>query len=201
MSGQIGRPREFDEGEVLTDIMSAFWKTGYEGTGLAQITKVTGLQKGSLYKAFTDKHDMYVKALAHYEKNVVDGTVKSLISGKATPYKRIKAFLSAPINAAWNKDDWSGCFLCNASADYAAHDDDTRALVARGYSKLERALITPIAEIHPEWSKRKVEQNAQLCLTIYTGLRIMARAAVERKQLEGARDACLAMLNTPQSSD
>jgi len=196
MSAQVGRPREFDEGQVLTNIMSAFWENGYEGTSLAQITKATGLQKGSLYKAFTDKHDMYVKALAHYEKNVVDGTIKSLLSCTTSPYDRIKAFLSAPINASWNKNDWRGCFLCNASADYAAHDDDTRALVVRGYGKLERTLMMPIAEIHPHWTHDKIEQTARLCLTTYAGLRVMSRAAVERKHLEGARDAYLAMLKT-----
>jgi len=196
MSGQVGRPRGFDEGQVLTDIMSAFWENGYDGTSLAQITKATGLQKGSLYKVFTDKHDMYVKALAHYEKNVVDGAIKSLVSSNTAPYERIKAFLSAPIDASWNKNDWRGCFLCNASADYAAHDDDTRALVARGYGKLERTLMMPIAEIHPHWANDKVEQTAQLCLTTYAGLRVMSRAAVERKRLEDARDACLAMLKT-----
>jgi len=39
ISRQIGRPKEFDEGEVLTGIMSASGKTSYEATALAQITK------------------------------------------------------------------------------------------------------------------------------------------------------------------
>ena len=194
MSGQLGRPREFDEDEVLTDIMSTFWKNGYEGTGLAQIIEATGLQKGSLYKAFTNKQDMYVKALAHYEKNVVDRAIKSLVSGSVAPYERVKAFLSAPIEASFNKNDRRGCFLCNASADYAVHDDETRALVARGYGKLERALMTPIAQLHPDWPNDKCKKTAQLCLSVYAGLRIMSRAAAERDRLEGARDTYMDML-------
>jgi len=194
MAGQLGRPREFDEDDVLTDIMSLFWKNGYEGTGLSQIIKATGLQKGSLYKAFENKQDMYVKALAHYEKNVVDKAVKSLVSGGAPPYERVKAFLSAPIKASFNDSDRRGCFLCNASADFAAHDDETRALVARGYGKLEGALRSPIAELHPDWPSDKVEKTAQLCLSVYAGIRIISRAAVDRKHLEGGRDACMDML-------
>ena len=194
MTTRIGRPREFDEDEILNRLMSVFWKNGYEGTGLSQIIKVTGLQKGSLYKAFANKQDMYVKALAHYEKNVVDAAVNSLTTASAAPYARIHTFLTLPIEAAWENKDWRGCFLCNAAADHAAHDDDTKDLVARGYSKLEQGLRAPIAELHPDWSKDKIDNTAQLCLSVYAGLRIMARAAVARTRLEGARDACLEML-------
>ncbi|GEM_PF-1368542 len=194
MSGQVGRPREFDAETVLTAIMSEFWNHGYEATGLAQIIAVTGLQKGSLYKAFANKHDMYVKALGHYEKLIVDSAVNYLISGDAPPYNRIETFLTMPIDASWNKQDWRGCFLCNASADYAAHDDDTRQLVTRGYDKLERALMTPIAEIHPQWPEDTVKKTAQLCLSVYAGLRIMARAAVHKTHLEGAKAMCLSLL-------
>ena len=67
-----GRPREFDEADVLAKIMSLFWERGYEGTGLSDIMNATGLQKGSLYKAFGSKQDMYVRALTHYERLIVD---------------------------------------------------------------------------------------------------------------------------------
>jgi len=33
-TGQVGRPREFDEDEVLGKIMSVFWQFGYEATKL-----------------------------------------------------------------------------------------------------------------------------------------------------------------------
>jgi len=194
MTKQIGRPREFDEAEALERIMSLFWESGYEATGLTQIMKATGLQKGSLYKAFTNKQGMYVKALAHYEKTVVDGAVAFLVSTDAAPAERISSFLSAPIEASCTKKDMRGCFLCNASADYAAHDDETRALVTRGYEKLEHALLKPIAALQPKWTVERQESTARLCLSVYAGLRTMSRAAIERQRLEGARDACMDML-------
>jgi len=63
----VGRPREFDEQRVLEAAMDAFWKRGYEATSLAELCKVTGLNKGSLYQAFGDKHSLFMRALAHYE--------------------------------------------------------------------------------------------------------------------------------------
>ncbi len=191
MAGHVGRPREFDEDEIISKIMGVFWKLGYEGTGLSDIMEATGLKKGSLYKAFGSKHGMYIRALKHYELMVVDGGVTMLTTSTEPPDVRLKTFMSAPIEAAWRENDWRGCFLCNASADHAAMDEITRQQVKRGYDKLEKALRLPIAEIQPEWSSEKVAKNAQLLLSVYAGMRVMARSAVERQRLEGAKDMAL----------
>jgi len=195
MTAKIGRPRTFNEDKLLEDLMSVFWEKGYEGTGLSQIISATGLQKGSLYKVFSNKHDMYLKALTHYEKTVVDAAVSALTAGQLAPFERIDAFLSSPIQACWGAGDWRGCFLCNAAADYAAHDAKTRELVAQGYEKLESGLMAPLAQYRPDWPSAKARQAAQLCLSVYAGLRIMARASVSQAQLEGAKNMCLNMLS------
>jgi len=197
MAPQLGRPREFNEDEILEKIMGVFWKYGYESTGLRHICDATGLQKGSLYKAFAHKHDMYIKALSRYETTIIDQTVLALTLSDVPPRARLKAFLSAPIEAVWNQKDQRGCFLCNAAADYAAHDGETQNRVKHGYAKLENALRVPVSEIHPDWPQAKINKTAQLLLSIYSGLRIMARGAVTRDRLEGARDMGLAVLGVP----
>ncbi len=58
----VGRPRGFDETKVLKKVMELFWSRGYEGTGLADIISSTGLAKGSLYKTFGNKQNMYIQA-------------------------------------------------------------------------------------------------------------------------------------------
>lgn len=192
-TGSPGRPREFDEANVLVRIMSLFWEKGFEGTGLSDIMSATGLQKGSLYKAFGSKQDMYVRALAHYERLIVDDAVHALRTS-GDPALRISIFLSAPIEAAWDKNDRRGCFLCNASADHAALDPETQALVVRGYGKLEAALKVAVGDARAEWPDAMTASMAQLLLSVYSGLRVMARASVERDRLEGAKETALALL-------
>ncbi len=192
-AGSAGRPREFDEADVLGKIMSLFWEKGYEGTGLSDIMTATGLRKGSLYKAFGSKHEMYVRALTLYEQLMVDDAVNAL-RADGDPVKRVRAFLSAPIEAAWGRDDQRGCFLCNASADHAALDPETQKLVTRGYAKLEAALKAVIGEARADWSDTTIAQTAQLLLSVYSGLRVMTRALIERGRLEGAKEAGLAVL-------
>lgn len=57
-----GRPRNFDAGEVLQQVQDAFWKGGFEGTSIGDLTCATGLNRPSLYGAFGDKHALYVHA-------------------------------------------------------------------------------------------------------------------------------------------
>jgi len=181
-----GRPREFDERETLQKLMNIFWEKGYEGTSLSDMVDVTTLKKGSLYAAFGSKHDMYLKAIAHYEALVVDTACDALTSGN-DPVDHIDAFLSSPIDAVWNKGDTRGCFLCNASADKAALDADTHALVRRGYNKLDRALREALKKARPDWNEEDIASKARLLLAVYSGLRVMSRSAIDRDTLEEAK--------------
>ena len=67
-SKRRGRPRSYDPEQALQQIMEAFWKTGYSGTSLDDLSAATGLNRPSLYAAFGDKRAIYLKALAHYRQ-------------------------------------------------------------------------------------------------------------------------------------
>jgi AcrR family transcriptional regulator len=187
----VGRPRGFDESKVLGQIMDLFWMQGFHGTSLAAIEQTTGLKKQSLYAAFGDKHSMYLKALANYEHIVIDAAGTAL-RGSGPPLKRISDFLSAPINAAFDKGDTRGCFLCNASADRAALDPETEQLVERGFMKLEAALARALADETPHERQADHSEQARLFLAVYSGLRVMAQSGMARNHLESARDLALA---------
>lgn len=174
--------------------MQLFWENGYEGTGLRDIIKATGLSKASLYAAYGNKQSMYLKALGHYETLMVDTSVQALRDRSRPALNRISAFLQAPISAIDRNADRRGCFLCNASADRSSIDAETGDLVRRGYAKMRRALEQAIAEFghadDPDFAKR----HAQLVLTVYSGLRIMARSSTELSDLIMAKEACLQSL-------
>jgi len=189
----VGRPREFDEANVLDSVMKLFWVQGYEGTGLKDILTATGLAKGSIYKAFESKHKLYLKSLERYEMLHVDTAVTGL-TGSKPPSERLDDFLTAPIKNVASGTMNKGCFLCNASADRADADEETRLLVQRGFKKLGRALATVITELHPQWTSEKVEQAAQMTLSIYSGLRTMSRSGHDVSALTDAKIGALRLL-------
>lgn len=187
-----GRPREFDPDETLSKIMQLFWEHGYEATGLSDIIAVTGLGKASLYATFGNKQSMYLKALAQYEALAVDAAVAVLRASGTPAMVRIDMFLSSAIAAVRDQNDRRGCFLCNASADRAAVDEETGTMVRRGYEKMRLATAQALSDAAPDAGKGDIDARAQLVLTVYSGLRVMARSGTGVHALTLAKDQALA---------
>lgn len=65
----MARPREFDLAEVLLKARFLFAKKGYHGTSIDDLVKVTGLQRGSIYKAFGSKRNLFEAVLSEIVSN------------------------------------------------------------------------------------------------------------------------------------
>src|SRR6202048_610400 len=65
-SGRMGRPRSFDIDGALDRALQVFWRKGYEGTSLSDLTKAVGVNRPSLYAAFGGKEALFRKALDRY---------------------------------------------------------------------------------------------------------------------------------------
>ncbi|BCB77482.1 TetR/AcrR family transcriptional regulator [Phytohabitans flavus] len=64
-----GRPRAFDEDAALDRALEVFWRQGYEGTALSDLTAAMGINRPSLYGAFGNKEALFRRVLDRY----VDG--------------------------------------------------------------------------------------------------------------------------------
>src|ERR1700676_2273732 len=65
-SGRLGRPRSFDIDGALDRALRVFWRKGYEGASLSDLTKAVGVNRPSLYAAFGGKEALFRKALDRY---------------------------------------------------------------------------------------------------------------------------------------
>jgi AcrR family transcriptional regulator len=64
----MGRPREFDADVALDRAMEVFWRHGYEGATIAQLTEAMGINPPSLYACFGNKEGLLKAALDRYTK-------------------------------------------------------------------------------------------------------------------------------------
>jgi len=62
----MGRPRTFDCDIALDQAMEVFWRHGYEGATIAQLTDAMGINPPSLYAAFGSKEGLLKAALDRY---------------------------------------------------------------------------------------------------------------------------------------
>jgi TetR/AcrR family transcriptional regulator, transcriptional repressor for nem operon len=65
----VARPRAFDEAVVLSQARTLFANQGYNGTSIDDLVKATGLLRGSLYKAFGSKRNLFELLLAEVSTN------------------------------------------------------------------------------------------------------------------------------------
>ena len=62
-----GRPREFDPAQALAAALQVFWRRGYEGASISDLTEAMGITRPSLYACFGNKEALFRQALDLYE--------------------------------------------------------------------------------------------------------------------------------------
>ncbi len=123
----VGRPREFDEETALEAAMDAFWRNGYEATSLADLCTCTGLHKGSLYQAFGDKHQLFMRSLKHYADRTFSETAAVAFQSDS-PLENIRAVMHKVVNDA--AED-RGCLMINSLVELAPHDPEVKAALSK----------------------------------------------------------------------
>lgn len=63
----VGRPRAFDMDTALERALEVFWRKGYDGASLSDLTEAMGINKPSLYAAFGNKEQLFLKSIEFYE--------------------------------------------------------------------------------------------------------------------------------------
>lgn len=125
-----GRPRRFDIDDVLDKALDVFWQKGYEGASLPDLTQAMGINKPSLYAAFGNKEQLFLKAVERYENRPDAYFYPSL--QQPTAFKVIERMLLGAAAAASNPDHPKGCVLVQSAL--SCSDDAMRvkqALIER----------------------------------------------------------------------
>jgi AcrR family transcriptional regulator len=65
---RTGRPRSFCKEEALDRAMTVFWRHGYEGTSLTNLTEAMGINSPSLYACFGSKEGLFKAVLERYDQ-------------------------------------------------------------------------------------------------------------------------------------
>ena len=74
----IGRPREFDKSKAIDSAMLLFWRNGYEGTSISDLTEALGITRPSLYAAFGNKEQLFRTVLDRYDEGTAEFLTGSL---------------------------------------------------------------------------------------------------------------------------
>lgn len=141
----MGRPREFDMDQALSSAMSAFWDHGYEATSVSDLMEAMNLQKGSIYKAFGDKHGLYIASLKHYLDQAYQSDREAL-EGADDPKEAIKNWLLNDVVPCCKQSFKRGCLMINAISELSYKDKDVEIITKDHLNKLTMLLVEVIQQ-------------------------------------------------------
>ena len=165
-SRPVGRPREFDEEQVLAAAMEAFWRKGYEATSLADLTECTCLNKASLYRFFGDKHELFKAALKHYEDREVR-EVRSVIRDSVSPLENIRAVV---VKITTDFAHEKGCMITNSMVELAPHDAEVRQMIQDFGDKRIQAITGMITQAQAAGEIRSELKPMELAVSLMIAL-------------------------------
>src|SRR4051794_34160517 len=183
-----GRPRAYKPEVALGKALDLFRAGGFAATSLDDLSAATGMNRPSLYGAFGDKRELYIKAYQRYREDA-RAAMLDIFAGELPIRKRLARIYAVALDIYLSGDRGPrGCFTVMTAASEAVADPEIRAIVLKGFSELDRAfaacfrLAKQKGELPPSADPTVLAQLASA--TIHT-IAIRARARVPRKELEG----------------
>ncbi|WP_242886930.1 TetR/AcrR family transcriptional regulator [Actinomadura litoris] len=121
-----GRPREFDVDERLDRALTVFWRQGYEGTALSDLTRAMGINRPSLYAAYGNKEALFRKAVDRY----VEGPASYVHGALAKPTARAvaEALLYGAVEVVTRGP--GGCLIVQAALATGEQNENVREEIA-----------------------------------------------------------------------
>jgi TetR/AcrR family transcriptional regulator, transcriptional repressor for nem operon len=192
---RTGRPRAFDTEEALARARDLFWSRGYAATSVQDLVDELGVQRGSLYAAFGDKHDLYLKAVALYDKQNREHLEGILKDGPVLPaLRRILLEPSALTGEPERPRVRRGCLIGNTTAELVPGDDTARALVAAAYDGFIEVVTAALARAQATGevtTSATPEAQARLLLLLFQGSALVSRAQPDHHGAAASIDAAL----------
>ncbi len=192
----VGRPREFDVDEVLDAAMHAFWARGYEATSLRDLMEATGLHKGSLYQAFGDKHQLFLRALERYLAEMRRQKTEMLATA-STPLEALSLTGHAMIEIAdADASSPKGCMALNTLVELAPHDPQVQRIMMAHVDSMRRSLEEVVAAAQAAGELRTQPSPAaitQMMMTFMSGIGANLKGILSKEEAHALFDQQIEM--------
>ncbi len=178
-----GRPRQFDKNEALHKAMDVFWRRGYRGTSLDDLTEALQINRPSLYAAFGDKEALFLQVIDHYRDRMVVPAVGKLAKCDSLR-EGLQAFLRAFANLVVESDTPPGCLIACLLSEECCESETIRAKLSSLIESADRVFINTFNEHKDELNAAISPASAGKLLTsTIHGLSIRARAGASKRAL------------------
>jgi TetR/AcrR family transcriptional repressor of nem operon len=187
-----GRPRQFDEQEVLGKAAQLFRERGYASTSMQALSDTMAMGEQSIYNAFGSKEQVFERALEHYcaeSENVL-----RMLTAPGASLGAIEAFFSVLIDQVGA--DTPACLITQTCLTQEGGDTAVARRVSRQMRTMERHFKKAVEQAVEKGEVRCDDPTrvARFLNMTAQGLNVLARSGTSKKALRELVDLSLQQL-------
>ncbi len=189
---RMGRPREFDAETALDQAMEVFWRHGYEGATIAQLTEAMGINPPSLYACFGNKEGLLRAALDRYTKlrNIWMDEVVAAPTARAVAERMLMGIADKQTDPA----NPPGCLLVQGGIACGSGSENVPFELAARRAQNEEQLRDRFVRARAEGDLKESADPAALARyvsAVSVGMGVMASSGADREALRQVADVAV----------
>jgi TetR/AcrR family transcriptional regulator, transcriptional repressor for nem operon len=177
--------KEATHERIVETAARAIRRSGYGGTGVADIMKEAGLTHGGFYAHFDSREAMLAEAADRAGANGMD--VLARVAATAPPKKALEAMLRAYLSKEHVEGMESGCAIAALGSEMPRQAPKVR----RAATRRIKEMIDLVARQSPDWGQPGAHERALVTVATALGTLVLARAVDDPKLSDALRDAAL----------
>ncbi len=182
------RRKEATHERIVEVAARAIRRTGYGGTGVADIMKEAGLTHGGFYAHFASREAMLAEAADR--AGAAGVAAMDRIAAAAPPQQALEAMLRAYLSTAHVEDTESGCAVAALGSEMPRQVPEVRHAATRRIKEM----IDLVARQSPDWGQPGAHDHALVIVATMVGTLLLARAVDDSKLSDALREAALKQL-------
>jgi AcrR family transcriptional regulator len=180
IKSRAGRPWSFDREAAVETAMQLFWRHGYEGVSIGDLTRAIGVAPPSLYAAFGSKAGLYQQALNRYKETLGTLDPVAIGSAKSLP-EAVRSLLEGAVRTVTHREHERGCMI--SSGMVACHGD--HAAIARDAAARRDGMRKEIVQALSIFAEdHEIQRLARHLAAVMQGISIQAHDGVTPRELQ-----------------
>lgn len=193
----VGRPKTYDENEILEKATNVFFLKGYSATTADDLLKAMNIGKGSFYLAFRGgKRELYQKTLRNFSDKAIN-RFRTDLHNAQNPIDFLKEFFFLLAESPLERK-MKGCYIGNAIIEMSNFDVELTDQAIELLSSLEKGFKRALeAAKHKGFLKSNVDSSilSKYLINLWNGLNVSRRIYTSKSVLKEIIRMNLAVLD------
>ncbi|AEK63515.1 TetR/AcrR family transcriptional regulator [Collimonas fungivorans] len=177
--------KEATHDRIVEVAARAIRRSGYAGTGVADIMKEAGLTHGGFYAHFASRETLLAEAADSAGADAV--SMSADIAAAAAPGQSLQAVMRAYLSQPHLEDVENGCPVAALGSEMHRQAPEVRHAATRHIKEM----IDVVARQLPDWGTPGAHEQAMFMVSSMVGTMVMARAVDDPRLSAALREAAL----------